>query len=189
MNETPAINELGLVAFDTEAGARSEIEALYNSDIKLLLSILYDNKRDVSTIPEILDLTNGILTALNNVKVGTETKPITDFGNTKMNAFVSTLTALSGETVEGITDDPTILEQYQDAFTKDSNIGVEALYNQKGDFIYETDKFISVLQSSEFDTLGTDEAQRIKLITYYTFNSIPLQKNWRTLINYRIYAN
>lgn len=189
MNETPAINELGLVAFDTEAGARSEIEALYNSDIKLLLSILYDNKRDVSTIPEILDLTNQILAALNNVKVGTETKPITDFGNTKMNAFVSTLTALSGETVEGITDDPTILEQYQDAFTEDSNIGVEALYNQKGDFIYETDKFISVLQSSEFDTLGTDEAQRIKLITYYTFNSIPLQKNWRTLINYRIYAN
>ena len=59
----------------------------------------------------------------------------------------------------------------------------------KHEFIYEEDKFVYYLSSAEFDTLTTDEAQRIKLVTYYTFNSIPLQKNWRTLINYRIYAN
>jgi hypothetical protein len=102
---------------------------------------------------------------------------------------MATLEELMGETVEHITGDSTVLESYQDAFTESTNIGVEALYNQKGDFIYETDGFIAALETSSFDSLGTDEAQRIKLITYYTFNSIPLQKNWRTLINYRIYAN
>ena len=40
-----------------------------------------------------------------------------------------------------------------------------------------------------FDGMGVDEAQRIKLITYFTFNSIPLQEDWRMKINYRIYAN
>lgn len=189
MNETPAINELGLVAFDTEAGARSEVEALYNSDIKQLLALLYDNKRDEAVVPELLRLTSSVLDSLGHIKVGTETKSITDFGNSNINAFVDTLTTLSGETVERIIANPSVLEPYQDALTLDTNIGVEALYNQKGDFIYETDKFISALETPAFDTLGTDEAQRIKLITYYTFNSIPLQKNWRTLINYRIYTN
>ena len=59
----------------------------------------------------------------------------------------------------------------------------------KAEYIYETDIFLDALASANFNSLTTDEAQRIKLITYYTFNSIPLQKNWRTLINYRIYAN
>ena len=189
MNETPAINELGLVAFDTEAGARSDIENIYSSEITQFLSILYDNKRDDALVPELLRLTSSILDSLGHIKVGTETVPITDFNNPNINAFVDTLTQLSSETAERILADPTILEPYQDAFALDTNIEVEALYNQKGDFIYETDKFIAALETPYFDTLGTDEAQRIKLITYYTFNSIPLQKNWRTLINYRIYAN
>ena len=68
-------------------------------------------------------------------------------------------------------------------------IEVTAYYNQKQDYVYEDDKFKEYLDSADFDALTTDEAQRIKLITYYTFNSIPLQENWRTLINYRIYAN
>ena len=38
-------------------------------------------------------------------------------------------------------------------------------------------------------TLTNDEAQRIKLITYYTFNSIPLSDEVDILINYRIYTN
>ena len=69
------------------------------------------------------------------------------------------------------------------------NIGVEAFYNQNGTFIYTTDKFLDYLSDSSFGSMTTDEAQRIKLITYYTFNSIPLQANWKVLINYRIYAN
>ena len=188
-NETPAINELGLVAFDTDPGARSELEALYNNKIKQLLSLIYDNKRDTAVVPEIFSLTTDILTAFENVKVGSETRAIVDFGNSNINAFVDTLTTLSGLTPEGVISDPTILEPIQTDLSSSTNIEVEALYNQKGDYVYETDKFLDALSTSYFDSLTTDEAQRIKLVTYYTFNSIPLQRNWRTLINYRIYAN
>ena len=188
-NETPAINELGLVAFDTDPGARSELEALYNNKIKQLLSLIYDNKRDTAVVPEIFSLTTDILNAFENVKVGSETRAIVDFGNSNINAFVDTLTTLSGLTPEGVIADPTILEPIQDDLSSSTNIEVEALYNQKGDYVYETDKFLDALSTSYFDSLTTDEAQRIKLVTYYTFNSIPLQRNWRTLINYRIYAN
>jgi hypothetical protein len=45
------------------------------------------------------------------------------------------------------------------------------------------------LEDPAFDGMSSDEAQRIKLITYYTFNSIPLQEDWRLKIYYRIYAN
>ena len=78
---------------------------------------------------------------------------------------------------------------FQDALDDTTNIGVEAFYNQSGTFIYATDRFLEYLSADEFRNLTTDEAQRIKLITYYTFNAIPLQSNWKILINYRIYAN
>lgn len=188
-NETPAINELGLVAFDTDPGARSDLEALYNNEIKQLLSLIYDNKRDATVVPEIFRLTSVILDAFANVKVGTETVSIVSFGNTNVNAFVDTLNTLSGFTPESVVEDPTVLQPIQEALALGDNIKVEALYNQKGDYIYETDIFLDALASANFNSLTTDEAQRIKLITYYTFNSIPLQSNWRTLINYRIYAN
>ena len=188
-NETPAINELGLVAFDTDPGARSDLEALYNNEIKQLLSLIYDNKRDATVVPEIFRLTSVILDAFANVKVGAETVSIISFGNTNVNAFVDTLNTLSGFTPESVIEDPTVLQPIQEALALGDNIKVEALYNQKGDYIYETDIFLDALASANFNSLTTDEAQRIKLITYYTFNSIPLQSNWRTLINYRIYAN
>ena len=70
-----------------------------------------------------------------------------------------------------------------------TNIGVQAYYNQNHVFQYFTDKFLDYLAGEEFSALTTDEAQRIKLVTYYTFNSIPLQENWKVLISYRIYAN
>lgn len=187
--ETPAINELGLVAFDAASGARSEIENIYNSDIKQLISFIFDNKRSVEVIPEIVRLTAKILNDLENITIGGVTRPITDFGNSHINAFVDTLTELSTETVESITENPDLLIEYQTQLSLDTNIEVVAYYNQKQEFIFEDDKFTHYLSESEFDSLTTDEAQRIKLVTYYTFNSIPLQKNWRTLINYRIYAN
>ena len=77
----------------------------------------------------------------------------------------------------------------------DDNIGVEAFYNRNGVLVYITDNFLSILSESEFngsetlEGLTNDEAQRIKLVTYYTFNSIPLESNYRIIINYRIYAN
>ena len=188
-SETPAINELGLVAFDADSGARSELETLYEKEIKLLISFIFDNKRDTTVIPEIVRLTSEILNAFNNIKVGGETKVITDFNNPNINAFVDTLLKLSTETVETLSNDPDVFTQYQEALALDENIGVNPLYNLKHDFVYATDTFLDALSTSHFDSLTTDEAQRIKLVTYYTFNSIPLQKNWRTLINYRIYAN
>lgn len=186
-NETPAINELGLVAFDVDPGARSVVENIYESDIKQLIAFIFDNKRESTILPEILRLASEISDALNNLVVGNETVSITTFNNSNINAFMSTIENLSSETVDTLTDEKIV--DYQNDLASTYNIEVEALYNQKQDFIYSTDKFLHYLASSDFDSLTTDEAQRIKLITYYTFNSIPLQKNWRTLINYRIYAN
>ena len=92
-----------------------------------------------------------------------------------------------------ITDD--VWHSWQDSLTAlDENqqpisIGVEALYNQNGDFVYTTDMFLDFLAASEFNTLTNDEAQRCRLVTYYTFKNIPLTENWKVLIKYRIYAN
>lgn len=188
-SETPAVNELGLVAFDVDPGARSVIEGIYNNEIKQLISYIFDNNREESLIPEIIRLATQIFTELSNVQVGSETVSITSFNNSHINAFMDTINAISGETVESLTEHPELFITYQNDLTDTSNIEVEALYNQKQDFVYETDKFVYYLSSSDFNSLTTDEAQRIKLFTYYTFNSIPLKKNWRTLINYRIYAN
>jgi hypothetical protein len=79
--------------------------------------------------------------------------------------------------------------EVKDALCSASNIEVTAMYNQTHQFVYETDKFLLYLADSKFNDLTVDEAQRIKLITYYTFKSIPLQSNWKILISYRIYAN
>ena len=194
--ETPAINELGLVAFDTDPGARSDLEKLYSRDIKQLISFIFDNNRPEEVLPEIVRLTAEILDAFENVPGAGTAGPITRFNNSHINNFVETLNRLSGETVEKMIADPTIFTSqdpdnpgYQMQLSDPENIAVTAYYNQKQEFIFEEDEFLHNLSSDEFNELTTDEAQRIKLITYYTFNSIPLQKNWRTLIYYRIYAN
>lgn len=190
-NQTAMINELGLVAFDVDAGARSTLEAIHDTDIQQLINFIFDNNRSEDTIPETIRLASELVDVFNNIKVSsTETKTLKSFGNVNINAFIDTITELSGETVETLSaDDSTRFKYYQDQLALSENIQVEAFYNQNGSYIYSTDKFKEYLSSSDFDSLGTDEAQRIKLITYYTFNSIPLQKNWRILINYRIYAN
>lgn len=185
--ETAAINELGLVAFDVDAGARSVIEACYNNYITEFLNLLYDNNRSENAIAEILRFNEEILHILTNIELDSRIVNIKDFGDPNINEFVDTLIELSGETEESMTPEKIIY--YQEAFAADTNIKVSALYDQKGVYVYESDLFLHELSMSYFDSLTTDEAQRIKLVTYYTFNSIPLQKNWRTLINYRIYAN
>ena len=69
-------------------------------------------------------------------------------------------------------------------------LSVIAYYNQYGEYSHEVDQFKTIVTTDEtFDTSEPDEAQRIKLVTYYTFKSIPIEENWETLINYRIYAN
>lgn len=77
----------------------------------------------------------------------------------------------------------------QKRLTEETNIFVEAFYNNDGSFVYFQDKFLTYLADACFTDLSTDEAQRIKLMTYYTFKAIPLESNRRILINYRVYAN
>jgi len=182
--ETAVINELGLVAFDTVPGERSTIEMLYNSRIKRVINLIFDNNRPATAGDELVALSKDIAECLTAImdKVG-----VTQ-GN--INKFIRLMSVLSS------TDPASIdYEEYQKALTSVDNdgvptsIGVEAFYNHNGSFVYATDRFLEYLNSSEFGSLTTDEAQRIKLITYYTFNSIPLQANWKVLISYRIYAN
>jgi hypothetical protein len=188
-NSTPAINELGLVAFDADAGARSGLENCYHNEIQSLIGFIFDNNRPPEVLPEIVRLTASVLDTLTHIQDNGETRSIVDYNQPNMTAFFDTLSHLSAETVESLTNDPTILVNIQDELSKTANIEVKAYYDQRHNYIYEEDKFLEYLSAANFNQLSTDEAQRIKLVTYYTFNSIPLQKNWRTLINYRIYAN
>lgn len=172
--QTAMINELGLVAFDTIPGQRSIIETLYKTTIKKFIKLIYDNNRgDVSQ--EVIDLAKDIVTVL---------EPIRDFGHTNITNFIDNVEVIANASVEQLD-----YQVFQTAFTSDDNIGVEAFYNQSGTFIYATDKFMEYMSDVEFKDLTTDEAQRIKLVTYYTFNSIPLNQNGKIIFQYRIYAN
>ena len=181
--QTPVINELGLVAFDTTAdGDRSILEGLYTTHIKTILDIVFDNKRrvdDPDVVAYMKSLTDEAITVLDTIAVQKY-----DIENTQPNlyAFYQTLlTIQSSETVN--------FEAVQEALSSSDNIAVVALYNQHGDYQYETDDYMDCLYSDTFDTAESNEAQRIKLITYYTFKAIAIEENWETLINYRIYAN
>jgi hypothetical protein len=77
----------------------------------------------------------------------------------------------------------------QSRLTASDAINVTAYYNNDGTFIYFEDDFLQLLSGDEYVSLTTDEAQRIKMVTYYTFKSIPLESNRRILINYRVYSN
>ena len=183
-NQAAIVNELGLVAYDTIPGTRSLITQLYHKSIKKILNIIYDNNRDAKTADdELLALCSSTHTALYSTIYG--------YGNTKMNNFIDTLALIKTFAVGNI--DYTNLQNKLSNI--DDNIGVEAFYNRNGVLVYITDNFLSILSESEFngsetlEGLTNDEAQRIKLVTYYTFNSIPLESNYRIIINYRIYAN
>ena len=70
-----------------------------------------------------------------------------------------------------------------------TNIHVTAYYNQNQEYVYEVDEFMTDVDLVEYTDDEIEEAQRIKLITYYTFKAIPIQSNTRWVIDYRIYAN
>lgn len=183
-NQAAIVNELGLVAYDTIPGTRSLITQLYHKSIKRILDIIYDNNRDTKTADgELLSLCSSVHTALSST--------IYEYGNVKMNNFIDTLALIKTFAVGNI-DYKNLQNKMSDV---DTNIGVESFYNRNGVLVYITDNFLSILSESEFNNsenssgLTNDEAQRIKLVTYYTFNSIPLESNYRIIINYRIYAN
>lgn len=176
--QTAMVNELGLVAFNTVPGTRSTIEQVYERKIKDLITMLFDNNRSETAGEELIAIANEICTIF-------EAQELTSYGQANINAFIDTVIAIAGSSVDTI-DYETFQNEMAD---EKNNIGVEALYNQNGSLVYTTDKFLTYMSDEKFDSLTTDEAERIKLVTYYTFNSIPLQSNWRILINYRIYAN
>lgn len=177
--QTAAINELGLVAFDTKLGTRSVVIECYNSFVKDLIRIIFDNARtddEIQALPELIDNTLTIF----------ESTGVTAIGYSNITNFISTLETIKTDITNGTTLD---FNAYQFALGEETNLSVEAHYNQNGMYLYAIDTFLDTINSSAFDTLSDDQAQRIKLITYYTFNAIPLQTNWKILINYRIYAN
>ena len=177
--QTPVINELGLVAFDTTAdGDRSILEELYVSHIKPFLNIVFDNnRRSESEVAYMKTLASEIATVLREIAIDKYHLDTSD-DRTIIN-FIETL-----ETVE----DADIVD-VQDALSDEDNIQVVSLYNRRGEYQYETDQYLNALTNPLFDSATTNEAQRIKLITYYTFKPIVIEENWETLINYRIYAN
>jgi hypothetical protein len=177
-NMTAEINELVLVAFDTVPGTRSIAQKLYASDIKKILGLIYgatgETTEDYDT--EVIGLAQEIFDVLKETTY--------DAGQSNINAFTDTMEALKGRTAGDIP-----YATIREALSDPSNIEVEAMYNQSHVFAYETDKFLTYLADAAFDGMTVDEAQRIKLVTYYTFKSIPLQSNWKIIISYRIYGN
>lgn len=178
------INELGLVAFDVLPGARSMIERLYDKQIKRFLDLVFD-------IPELVDdaLPEDYVAEL--IAVATEIKAVFDAtgveskGQTNINAFATVVKGFATSTTITKTDVTTA----QGELVKNTNIEVAPMYDLSQKYVYETDKFMTYMSDAAFEDLSVDEAQRIKLVTYYTFKSIPLQNNWKIIISYRIYAN
>lgn len=178
--QTPAINEIGLVAFDsTNTGTRSMLENLYESKIVPALCIIFNNDAEDDAIAYLKTLIPDIYNVLNADGIASITQ--TNFAN-----FRTTINTIE----QAIVDETELdFDTYQDELSSDDNIGVVAHYTKDGRFLMEEDQYLSILTDAAFDDTTVDEAQRIKLITYYTFKSIPIQTNWEILINYRIYAN
>jgi hypothetical protein len=178
--QSPVINELGLVSYNTIPGLRSVYEATYTAYIKDFIRLIFTNNITDDEKQEIIQLAGAIYEILT-----AEEGNITTYGQANINNFVALVTEI------GAIEDPTLMDiqSYRDRLGASDNIEVEAFYNQMNAFQYETDKFLTYLSGSEFTGLSTDEAERIKLVTYYTFNSIPLSSEVDILISYRIYTN
>lgn len=175
-NQTAEINELGLVAFDVRRGTRGQLDVLYNTYIKKLINIVFkysDASRYTSDdVNEAKYIASEIIANQTLTEISTQSNIV---------AFVDAVTDISnwGSEPDWVAT--------QNILASESNIHVEAYYKRGGEFAYAEDEFIEDID--EVSGLSYDEANRIKLVTYYTFNSIPLKENWNIIINYRIYAN
>ena len=187
-NETAVINELGLVAFDATDGDRSKIERTYAEKIQDLIMIIYDKKMDNPDADDFSSYNKRAKQLIVDIHESIDTILTDRTSETHLLQFITTLPVLTTDDVEDV-NNVLDYEMLRTALSDSGNIGVQAFYNQNSTLMYTTDQFLGYLSSSATNGLSVDEAQRIKLITYYTFNSIPLSKNWEILINYRIYAN
>ena len=178
---TAMLNELGLVAFDTTVGTRDVLETLYQKIVTEMLNLIYDNNRGSDADAKIKEYATTIMETFDQAfaETFTVTQPNLVAFYSTCSTKIATQTTLDYDAIKS-------------DFSSDSNIGVIAYYNQNGEYQYETNKFMTYLNdtsNASIAALTNAEAQRIKLITYYTFNSIPLEENCEILIDYRIYAN
>lgn len=175
-NQSAVINELGLVAFNTEYGEQTIVENLYRKYIRKLLDFVFTNESK---------MWSAINSTLTIVKEGLETL-LDTYSQSNISAFLSSVNALIAYR-DTESDPETACNAVKDDLSSESNIHVTAYYNQNNTYIYEEDEFLTHLHEIAFN--DADEAERIKLITYYTFKAIPVESNTRWVINYRIYAN
>ena len=172
--QSAVINELGLVAFDVIGGENTIMRKLYNPYIKRFIEIIFSE--ETPDTGELYRLAERILPVL--------TEFFHTYSESHIQAFRETVQLIKSYIDAERTID---FDAVKDALSSDDNIGVVAYYNQKGIYVYSEDKFITYLNTIAFS--DNDEAQRIKLITYYTFKSIPIQSNTNWIFDYRIYAN
>lgn len=178
------INELGLVAFDVLPGARSMIERLYDKQIKRFLDLVFDTPELVDdALPE--DYVAELIAVATEIKAVFDATGVETKGQTNINAFATVVKGFATST--SITESDVTTARGE--LVKTTNIEVAPMYDLSQKYVYETDKFMTYMSDAVFEDLSVDEAQRIKLVTYYTFKSIPLQNNWKIIISYRIYAN
>jgi len=184
--QTAFVNELGLVAFDVKMGNRSLVERVYKEYIKKIIEIIFDNnKRSVGDI-------RYIISAMNMVNASNINLILKECSHSNITSFINTMDSLYTELTSNVVSSGEVSidwGKYQEELSSKDNIAVEAFYNRNGELVSTIDNYLKYLGDEKFTNLSTDEAQRIKLITYYTFKSIPLESNWKILINYRIYAN
>ena len=147
-----------------------------------MIKLIYGNNTyTVDLLTKIQNLASEIKTVLTGALGTTEESHILE--------FIGTLDDIIGINVE---DETNVLDTIKADLRKDTNIEVEDVYNADQTFLSATDKYKEYADTAAYAVAGasiTDEAQRIKLITYYTFNALPIQSDWEILIYYRIYAN
>lgn len=200
--QTAMVNELGLVAFDTVPGERSALEKLYSVTILPFLELVYKKNRTAKEMSVLVELNKDLYTMFSSDNIASLLSQ-----NERLGVFAATITTVYPLIEEAYTAYSTqgsghyndldyandIIDQYTTNtnydFSNDTSIHVTAYYNQNGVLMYVEDDYLTLLQDMSMADLTLDEAQRIKLVTYYTFNSIPISENWEILINYRIYAN
>lgn len=174
--QSAVINELGLVAFDAVYGTQSLIEQLYQTQIKKFIDGVFTD--ETVTWQTMQPLAFSIKDALEAL--------VTEYPQSNIENFISSLVTFL-QYYQAEADVDTARNAIKDGLANSDNIEVTAYYNQNNKYIYEEDKFIEHLHEISFN--DADEAERIKLITYYTFKAIPIQTNTKWVINYRIYAN
>ena len=181
-NQSPVINELGLVAFNTTGGLRNALAILYETKIKKLLDLIFGHMGDATEYtPEEISAIAGLTNEVSDVFAPIMRNHPEQINLRNFNGTLENIKAMMSQTF-----DPVIIK---DELSLSTNIEVVAYYNQTSQYQYEDDKFLQYIDELIYTDEEREEAERIKLITYYTFKSIPIQSNVTWRISYRIYSS